>query len=365
MLAISDVTGAVRNVGWRREGGGVGGRTVIRIALIITDAPVHQEADVGAAIASGKWDNLGPIDSWDVNDLDPFQAVGTRMTQKLTGESCPTSSVCLSLPGLQERYPNKQQVADIWSANSIFPVRCAGAFFCAVLCCAVLCVCVFLPPTTVFPPHAPRSTHHTPQIFLVAPTDDVNKKYNLTAGLDDLTEFASMFAGGRALVAPIDIGSTNLQQIVVQALQTVTQTISLVQRIDSSKGPSPFMLYDYGTQGILSHPNNPAQATPGTILHYTVRLYWDGTPPCTATVTTFCVPQPHVIPFDAIFPIEGNRVRNGHCRGGARSAGHLRFLSRWRLATAVGRAVWPARSDAGAARRLAESVLLADLPVAD
>jgi hypothetical protein len=147
-------------------------------------------------------------------------------------------------------------------------------------------------------------------------------------------------------VAPIDIGSTNLQQIVVEALQTVTQTISLVQRIDASKGPSPFMVYDYGTQGILSDPNNPAQATPGTILNYTVRLYWDGTPPCTATVTTFCVPQPHVIPFDAIFPIQGNRVRNGHCRGGARSAGHLRFLSRWRLATR------PARSDAADARRL-------------
>jgi hypothetical protein len=65
------------------------------------------------------------------------------------------------------------------------------------------------------------------------------------------------------------------------------------------------MVYSYGTQGILADPNNPAQATPGTILNYTVRLYWDGTPPCTSTITTFCVPQPHVIPFDALFPIQG------------------------------------------------------------
>lgn len=143
MLAISDVTGAVRNVGWRREGGGVGGRTVIRIALIITDAPVHQEADVGAAIASGKWDNLGPIDSWDVNDLDPFQAVGTRMTQKLTGESCPTSSVCLALPVCRSATPTSSRwpTFGVPTASSRYVVL--GRF--SVLCCDVcvcMCVCV-------------------------------------------------------------------------------------------------------------------------------------------------------------------------------------------------------------------------------
>lgn len=162
-------------------------------------------------------------------------------------------------------------------------------------------------------------------------------------------------------VAPIDIGSTNLQQIVVQALQTVTQTISLVQRIDASKGPSPFMVYDYGTQGILSDPNNPAQATPGTILNYTVRLYWDGTPPCTATVTTFCVPQPHVIPFDAIFPIQGIVFETGTVEVVLGQPATCGFCPDGVWQPWLGEQCDPLDPTLV----LPESVLLADVPVAD
>ncbi len=91
----------------------------------------------------------------------------------------------------------------------------------------------------------------------------------------------------------------------MQALETVTQTITLAQRVDTTLGPSPFMVYDYGTQGDLAILNNPAKRRPAPFSTTLFVLYWDGTPPCTATVTTFCVPQPHIIPFDALFPIQG------------------------------------------------------------
>jgi hypothetical protein len=122
MLMLQDVTGSVRNVGWRPATTSV----VNRIVLVITDAPAHEEIDVANAIATGTLPNLGPIDSWNVNNNDPILEVGQRLVQNVPGESCPTSSLCLSLPGLLERYPNPQDVADIYSAKGIFPIFLVG-----------------------------------------------------------------------------------------------------------------------------------------------------------------------------------------------------------------------------------------------
>ena len=130
----------------------------------------------------------------------------------------------------------------------------------SVLCCAVLCcaVCVFFRRPALLTRRARHTTRHRSSSSLrrTMSTSSTTSPLVSTASpsLRPCSPVAALF------VAPIDIGSTNLQQIVVEALQTVTQTISLVQRIDASKGPSPFMVYDYGTQGILSDPNNPAQA---------------------------------------------------------------------------------------------------------
>jgi hypothetical protein len=273
MLAISDITGTVRDVGWRPDVNPDGtDRRVNRVALIITDAPPHQDPDIAATIAIpdpnnpsiSAFPNLEPLNGWPVNNLDPFQDVGSRDTEPNSPDGPQL------LPGLGEKYPNMQDVANIWAAAKIFPV------------------------------------------FLVAPTDDPDGVYQLTDAKTNFTLMASMFPNGRAIVTDLSADSSNLQSAVVNALETVTQTITLVQRILAGSTGSPFIDYTYGIQGILADPNNPPQASPGTILNFTVRLVWDGTPACEAGQTTFCVPQPHTIPFDSIFPIQGTTFETGN-----------------------------------------------------
>jgi hypothetical protein len=256
MLGISDVAGTVSNVGWRSTAS-VGG-TINRIILVITDAPPHIDTDISDTIGTGSYDNLGQLASWSVNNNDPLFTSAQRPT--VQGETCPGTS-CYTLPGLGERYPNMQQVADALSAQNIYPV------------------------------------------FVVAPTDG---SPNPDAAFDAWTTMVPLFAGSRAKVTKIEEGSTNLQAVVIEALQTITQTISLVQNTVAS-GPNIFMDYLHGVAGIQPSDQNPVQAAPGTVLNYTLRLVWDGSPVCDAAngITTFCVPQPSVIDLDALFPIQG------------------------------------------------------------
>lgn len=255
MLAIQDITGAVRNVGWRPDSAGLGASRVNRVALVVTDAPAHKFGDIAANISDGSCATCGALSSWNDNDNDPFQGVASRIP--LTGAAIET------LEGYLEKFPTQQDVADIYYANGIFPV------------------------------------------FAVAPTMDT--RYPPNSSQDDWDFMATLFPQNRALVTQIDSTSSNLEAAVITALQTITQTIDLVERT-TTQGQSPFVDYSYGVNGIRPAAGNPVPAPPGAILNYTVRLIWDGKPICGSTpaaVPPYCVPQPHIITYDAIFPIQG------------------------------------------------------------